>query len=99
MSRGLNKTTIAREAQRQLRGIVEMLTESGNWDVAGVRYHAHSANNYIAATRAVADEALRTLPEAITRNAKFLQVHGWTRTGPGTGPNARELNHDALHRG
>ena len=77
MSRGPNKATIAKEAQRQLRGIIEMLTESGNWDVAGVRYHATSVNNYIASTRAVSDEALRTLPEAITRNAKFLHAHGW----------------------
>jgi hypothetical protein len=77
MSRGPNKVTIAREAQRQLAGIVAMLTETGNWDVAGVRFHANSANNYIASTRTVADEALRTLPEAITRNAKFLHAHGW----------------------
>jgi hypothetical protein len=77
MSRGPNKITIAREAQRQLAGIVEMLTESGNWDIAGVRFHANSANCYIASTRAVSDEGLRTLPDAITRNAKFLHAHGW----------------------
>jgi hypothetical protein len=77
MSRGPNKVTIAKEAQRQLRGIIEMLTETGNWDVAGVRFHANSANNYIQSTRAVADEGLRTLPEAITRNAKFLHANGW----------------------
>lgn len=77
MSRGPNKVTIAREAQRQLGFIVEMLTESGNWDVAGVRFHSSSANNYITAMRAVGEECLRALPEKVVRDTKFLHVHGW----------------------
>lgn len=72
----LRKATIAKEALRQLGGIVDMLRETGNWDIRGVEFHAHSANNYIKAIRAAGMD----LPEIVTRNAKFLHVHGWRLT-------------------
>jgi hypothetical protein len=71
--RGLSKKTIAKEATRQLGMLVDMLCESGNWDVGGVEYHANSANNYLKAQR----DGGESVPENIERNRRFLTVHGW----------------------
>jgi hypothetical protein len=71
--RGPNKKTIAKESLRQLTSIVELCRESGNWDVGATEFHANSANNYMDAVKKGGLE----IPEIITRNARFLKVHGW----------------------
>lgn len=67
-ARGLNKSTIGKEAVRQLQMMAEMLAEN-NW--AGADYHANSANNYMKSLEAAGMQS--ELPEIIKRNANHLR--------------------------
>ncbi len=65
----LRKTTIAKEALRQLEGIRELAKEERSW-----AHHANSANNYMKAVVAVG----WPLPEWIIRDWRFLRTQGWS---------------------
>jgi hypothetical protein len=65
---GLRKTTIAKEAIRQLDGLYDLAHEGRSF-----AFHANSANNYIKAIIAVGWD----LPEKIRRNWSYLHTQGW----------------------
>ena len=65
---GLRKTTIAKEAIRQLEGLYDIASEGRSF-----AFHANSANNYIKAIIAVG----WPLPEKIRRNWTYLHTQGW----------------------
>lgn len=69
---GLRKSTIAKEAARQLEFFQDMFKEN-HWDGNAVSFHANSANNYL---RALKDGGL-PVPEWIERNSGYLKAHGW----------------------
>ena len=70
----MRKSTIAKEARRQLAFIGEMLHED-NWNGNAVTFHANSANNYLKAIEAAPQIGQ---PDFIDRVGRpFLRVHGW----------------------
>lgn len=71
-ARGPNKSTIAKEAVRQLNGIGEMLKED-NWNGLATKYHGNSANNYMKAIK----EGGETIPDWVEKNVGFLKAQGW----------------------
>jgi hypothetical protein len=72
MARGLNKSTIAKEALRQLEGMREMFQES-NWDGNQVKYHARSGENYLNSVK----EGGLPIPDWVEKNKAYLRVQGW----------------------
>jgi hypothetical protein len=68
----LRKSTIAKEAVRQLEGIHGILQDD-NCGGHCAEFHSNSANNYIKAIKAGGEQ----LPDWIERNAGYLKAHGW----------------------
>lgn len=69
----MRKSTIAKEAGRQLAFLGEMLKED-NWNGNAVKFHANSASNYIKSIR----EGGLELPPFVNTNRNFLKAMGWT---------------------
>jgi hypothetical protein len=64
---------IVAAAQSELRCIIEMATEGGNASPACLKFHANSANRYMATMH----EAGIAPPEFVIRNRAFLAVNDW----------------------
>lgn len=62
------RTTIAKEALRQLEALYDIASEGRSF-----AFHANSANNYMKAIVAVG----WPLPDRILRNWRFLRTQGW----------------------